>query len=208
MLKFNNAEQAFEYLYFYIISKGVIKKDTIFVSNVGFEIRFPLNNHINTSFRKWSYSYAEREFKWYLSRNRSVENLIKYAPIWDKMHSGNYIVNSNYGWQWNRQDQLNKVINLLKEDKDTRRAVISLYDGKEIDSYYYDTPCTLSITFSILYEKLNMCVVMRSNDLWYGFCNDQYCFSELQKIVAENLNISVGVYYHFVQDLHLYKNTI
>ena len=49
---------------------------------------------------------------------------------------------------------------------------------------------------------------MRSNDLWYGFCNDQYCFSQLQKIVSERLSIDVGVYYHFVNNMHVYESFI
>lgn len=46
---------------------------------------------------------------------------------------------------------------------------------------------------------------MRSNDLWFGFCNDQYCFSKLQEMVSKRLNIGIGWYYHFANDLHLYE---
>ena len=96
-------------------------------------------------------------------------------------------VNSNYGWQWQRKRQLNQMILKLKLDKDTRQAAISIYDGKEHDKYSTDTPCTYAVQFTILNNKLNMCVTMRSNDLWYGFCNDQYCFSMLQQLVALSL---------------------
>jgi thymidylate synthase len=51
-----------------------------------------------------------------------------------------------------------------------------------------------------------MTVLMRSNDLWYGFCNDQYCFSRLQQMVSNELNIEIGTYYHFAQNLHLYND--
>jgi len=50
-----------------------------------------------------------------------------------------------------------------------------------------------------------MCVVMRSNDLWYGFCNDQYCFSKLMELVSKRIGIEIGYYYHFVQNFHLYN---
>ncbi len=53
-----------------------------------------------------------------------------------------------------------------------------------------------------------MCVTMRSNDLWYGFCNDQYQFSKLQELVAEKLDIPMGTYYHFAHNLHLYNDKI
>ena len=117
-------------------------------------------------------------------------------------------VNSNYGWQWKRNDQLNRVINLLKNKPDTRQATISIYDGKEMLDYDYDTPCTYAVQFTILHGRLDMCVTMRSNDLWYGFCNDQYCFSKLQKMVSDELNIEPGVYYHFAHNMHLYNDKI
>ena len=83
--------------------------------------------------------------------------------------------------------------------------MITFYDGKEIFAYSKDTPCTNSIHFQIVENKLCMTVNMRSNDLWYGFCNDQYCFSKLQEMVAKELCIEVGWYYHFVSNMHIYN---
>jgi len=53
-----------------------------------------------------------------------------------------------------------------------------------------------------------MSVVMRSNDLWYGFCNDQYCFSKLQELVSERTGYDVGTYYHFAHNLHIYNDKL
>ena len=117
-------------------------------------------------------------------------------------------VNSNYGHQWQRKRQLDAVVRKLKMDKDTRQACISIYDGKEIYKYGNDTPCTYAVQFTIVRGNLDMCVTMRSNDLWYGFCNDQYQFSMLQQLVASRLDIPVGVYYHFAHNMHLYNNKI
>ena len=77
-------------------------------------------------------------------------------------------VNSNYGWQWERKGQLYNVLEKLKNKKETRHAAISIYDGKEILNYTHDTPCTYAIQFTIIKNKLNMSVYMRSNDLWFG----------------------------------------
>ena len=81
-------------------------------------------------------------------------------------------------------------------------------DGKEISDYAFDTPCTYAVQFTIVNNRLDMCVTMRSNDLWYGFCNDQYQFSKLQETVSERLEIETGVYYHFAHNMHLYNNKI
>ena len=207
-IAYNNATDAFEDLYNFIMSCGInTNVGTKAVYNVGFYLKHPQQRFIKTEWRKFSESYAEREWQWYLSKNRSVEELKKYAPTWDKMHGGDNIVNSNYGWQWSRNNQLEKVIQQLKDNKDTRQAWITIFDGKEKDDYKYDTPCTLSIGFNIIptIETLDMCVTMRSNDLIYGFYNDQYCFSKLQELVADELKLPVGTYYHFANDLHIYE---
>ena len=206
--KFKNAQQAFEFFYEDVKTNGVPFGDTKALFNVGFYIENPEDRSIKTSHRKWNPKYAEKEWLWYLSGNPNAEEISKGAPIWKNMMDEDGNVRSNYGWQWMRNDQLNKVINKLKDDPSTRHAAISIYDGKEIDTYSNDTPCTYAVQFTILDNKLNMSVLMRSNDLWYGFCNDQYCFSKLQKLVADMLAIPTGWYYHHAHNLHLYKNKI
>lgn len=206
-LHFRNAQEAFNYFYDEIVMCGYELKNTRVLYNIGFYIANPTERAIDIEWRKWSAKYAEREWRWYLSQNRSVEEIKKYAPTWDKMHGGDNIVNSNYGWQWGRNNQLKKVIEQLKKDNFSRQAWISIFDGKEKDQYEYDTPCTLAVGFYVRQDeplKLNMTVTMRSNDLVYGFCNDQYCFSKLQEYVANELGLEVGSYYHFAQNLHIY----
>jgi thymidylate synthase len=206
MIKYSNATQAFESLYKYISHHGINLSNTKASTCIGFYIENPMDNEITTKWRKWKKDYAEKEWEWYLSKNPSVSEIKKHAKIWDKMHNGNDIVQSNYGWQWERNNQLQYCIDELLRDNDTRRAFISIYDGKEHENYSHDTPCTLSIGFNIVNNKLNMMVQMRSNDLWYGFCNDQYCFSKLQQHVAKTVNKEIGWYHHFVNNLHIYND--
>lgn len=203
---FNNAQEAFESYYDIINNIGQDFSNTKALFNVGFEILNPLDNYIKTDYRKWNPTYAEREWDWYLSGNPSAVEISKFAPIWKNMMDDEGNVRSNYGWQWKRNKQLDKVVNQLKLNKETRQAVISIYDGKEIDTYKNDTPCTYAVQFTILNNKLNMTVLMRSNDLWYGFCNDQFCFSRLQEMVSIELNIEIGTYYHFAHNLHIYND--
>ena len=203
---FSNAQNAFVMLYDLINREGIEQGNgTKAFLNFGFYINNPLERTINVDWRKFSEPYAEREWKWYLSQNRSVEELKKYAPIWDKMHGGDNIVNSNYGYLWNEEEQLSKVIAQLSKNGTTRQAWITFFDGKRKDEYSYDTPCTLNVGFKVLDGCLHMTVLMRSNDLWFGFCNDQYCFSKLQEDLASALYLYVGWYYHYAADLHIYE---
>ena len=209
---FRNANEAYEYVHDRIIQDGVDFAGTKALFNVGFYITDPMDNKIINKERNWKLDYAEAEWQWYLSGDPSTKKLGdiygKVPEIWKRMEDNSGNVNSNYGWQWKRYGQLDKVIGQLDFNNETRQAAISIYDGKEINKYANDTPCTYAVQFTILHNRLDMCVTMRSNDLWYGFCNDQYCFSKLQEMVSNELNIEPGVYYHFAHNMHLYNDKI
>ena len=209
---FRNANEAYGYVHDQILQHGVTFGNTKALFNVGFYITDPKDRKIINKERKWNEKYAEAEWQWYLSGDPHINTLGeiygKVPEIWKRMADPKGYVNSNYGYQWERNRQLDNVVELLSEEPETRQACISIYDGKEWGEYAFDTPCTYAIQFTIVNNRLDMCVTMRSNDLWYGFCNDQYQFSKLQETVSERLEIETGVYYHFAHNMHLYNNKI
>ena len=209
---FRNANEAYEYIHNRILLDGVEFGNTKALFNVGFYITDSKDRKIINKERDWKEDYAEAEWQWYLSGDPKVSTLGdiygKVPEIWKRMADENGQVNSNYGYQWERNNQLSHIVNMLKANPNTRQATISIYDGKEIGCYTHDTPCTYAIQFTIVHNRLDMCVTMRSNDLWYGFCNDQYQFSKLQEMVSKRLEIDTGVYYHFAHNMHLYNDKI
>ena len=210
--EFYNANEAFEYFYKTISKHGIKFADTRAMFNVGFTILKPEIRTIVNSKRNWNHEYAEAEWQWYLSGDKSIFKLGdiygKIPPIWSRMADPQGNVNSNYGYQWQRNDQIGYVIDKLKRDMFTRHACISIYDGKEHDKFTTDTPCTYAIQFTNVNNYLNMCVTMRSNDLWYGFCNDQYQFSKLQELICKETGLDMGTYYHFAHNLHIYSDKL
>ena len=212
METYYNANHAFNSLRADITDKGIPFANTKALFNIGFYLQNPLDNKITNKERDWKEEYAEAEWQWYLSGDRNIKKLGdiygKIPPIWERMADHNGNVNSNYGWQWLRNDQYEYIIDKLKFENDTRHAAISIYDCKENLDYENDTPCTYAVQFTIINDRLCMSVYMRSNDLWYGFCNDQYCFSMLQKKVAEDVNKDIGWYYHHAHNMHLYNDKL
>ena len=210
--KFRNANEAFQYWYQCIEHYGQDFAGTKALFNIGFEMAKPDEVDIKESWRNWKKDYASAEFQWYLSGDQNIKKLGeiygKVPAIWKRMANKLGQVNSNYGYQWERYQQLDKVIEMLRSDPNTRQAAISIYDGKEMVRYHSDTPCTYAIQFTVVNNRLNMCVTMRSNDLWYGFCNDQYCFARLQQMVAEETDYELGSYFHFAHNLHLYEKDL
>ena len=192
--EFYNANEAFEYFYKRISKYGTTFADTRTLFNVGFTMHRPAFNTIHDTKRNWNLAYAKAEWEWYLSGDK---NISKLGDIYGKVPP-----------IWKRNDQIGYVIDLLKREKHTRQACISIYDGKEHDKFATDTPCTYAVQFTNVDNRLNMCVTMRSNDLWYGFCNDQYQFSKLLELVCKETGLDMGSYYHFAHNLHIYSDKL
>ena len=210
--RFNNANEAYEGVIDEILQRGIDFGDTKAIFNCGFYIDNPSDKAITNVERNWNKKYAAAEWAWYLSGDPKISKLGELYgsihPIWKRMADKNGEVNSNYGYQWQRHNQLEYIVNKLRENPDTRHAAISIYDAKENNEYVHDTPCTYAVQFSIVNNKLCMSVYMRSNDIWYGFCNDQYQFASLQQMIADRLSIETGWYYHHAHNMHLYKNKL
>ena len=113
---FSSASDAYDYWYWKLFRDGQDFGNTKALFNVGFYITNPKNNYILNKDRKWSQEYAEAEWQWYLSGDPSISKLGeiygKIPGIWELMADKYGHVNSNYGYQWKRFNQLDKVIEL------------------------------------------------------------------------------------------------
>jgi len=120
--KFETASDAFNYFFPKIMWDGVKFDNTMTLFNIGFYIEKPMYNHILAEHRNWNDEYAEAEWQWYLSGNPNVDKLGdiygKVPEIWKRMVDSNNEVRSNYGWQWERNYQLDYVVTYRFKSKD------------------------------------------------------------------------------------------
>ncbi|QBZ72780.1 thymidylate synthase [Gordonia phage GodonK] len=128
---------------------------------------------------------------------------------WPKMmtytdHYGDYGARAAHG------DQMRKIFNMLKDDPETRQAILTLWSPEldAGDTKHSDHPCTVSIGFRVRSNHLNMTVTMRSNDIWLGASSDFTQFTLLQATFAEALGYSLGSYTHFVHSMHIYERDV
>lgn len=159
------------------------------------------------SVRGISPSYLCGELLWYFNGMKSTEFISRFSKFWEKISDDGKTANSAYGYLMKYQfgfDQIEKVIELLKKDPNSRRAVINLNTPNEKVIETKDEPCTIALQFMIRKGNLDCTTMMRSNDIWYGTPYDIAFFTELQKYIAQRLGIGYGYYTHFVTSLHLY----
>ncbi len=114
--------------------------------------------------------------------------------------------------------KIRAIIQLLKSDQDTRKAVLNIYGtdnyNEDEDSDHYDgsrrIPCSMYYDFLIRQngkgEKvLHICYHQRSSDFIIHFGNDVYLAWRLMEYVAKEVGVKPGYLYHTIDSLHAYK---
>lgn len=101
-------------------------------------------------------------------------------------------------------DQLQFVIEDLKRNPDSRRAVINIRDNSQ-DMYSEDPACLQHMQFFIRNGGLHLKVLFRSNDACKAAFMNAYALIQIQKKVADALNIPLGSYVHRANSYHCYE---
>jgi thymidylate synthase len=150
------------------------------------------------------------ETLWYLSGSKRLDVIEYYIPRYreySELSRRAKTAPGAYGpriFGGNGRTQYSTVIEHLRNRKDTRQAVIQIFDAKDLGGK--DVPCTCTLQFMARGGKLHMLTQMRSNDVYLGLPHDVFAFTLLQEIVARTLSHEVGLYHHAVGSLHLYES--
>ncbi len=106
-------------------------------------------------------------------------------------------------------DQIEYVINALAEAPHTRRAQAITWKPWE-DAGIHDPSCLQRMWFRVFDDELALNVHMRSNDAFKAAFMNMYAFTDLQRLVAEEVSkrlgrtIKVGQYTHIADSFHIY----
>lgn len=151
------------------------------------------------------------ETLWMFAGRDDVGSLLPYNSNYKNYAEENGRVHGAYGKRWRKHfgpDQILRVIDELKRDPHSRRAVIAMWDPFAADmDAWKDTPCNTHIYFDIREGLLNMTVCCRSNDiLWGCYGANVVHFSMLQELVALDLGVGIGVYRQFSNNFHAYTD--
>ena len=127
--------------------------------------------------------------------------------IWKEFINDDNTFDYTYGERINCYDQLNKVIEELKINPDSRQCLIQIHQPKDVDSFRKKRiPCSLSYQFLIRRNQLDIIYNMRSSDFDTHFSNDIWLADELRNYIANKINIRAGMLHMNIGSLHRYKN--
>jgi thymidylate synthase len=115
-----------------------------------------------------------------------------------------------YGRQWrnfNDQecDQIETIINQLKNDPDSRRIILSAWNPVQLDQMALP-PCHTLAQFRVMNGKLSCQMYQRSADMFLGVPFNIASYALLTHMLAKITGLKVGEFIWTGGDCHIYNN--
>ncbi len=204
----------------HILDEGFEKNDRTGVgtlSTFGYQTRFDLSKGFPlVTTKKIHLKSVIHELLWFISGDSNISYLNKNGvTIWDEWADAEGNLGEIYGVQWRSWkkndgtyiDQLNNLMDSLKNNPDSRRHIISAWNVGEIENMALP-PCHCLFQFYVANKKLSCQLYQRSADAFLGVPFNIASYSLLIYMIAHVLNYSVGDFIYTVGDMHLYNNHI
>ncbi len=169
----------------------------------------PLERHLFLPGRNNDVFATVAETMWVLSGRDDVAWLERYLPRAPDYSDNGTTWRGAYGPRlrcWNGRDQIDEVRKLLLADRESRRAVMSIFDPSRDFAASKDIPCTNWLGWIVRDNQLHMTVVLRSNDIFWGFSGvNSFEWTVLQEMIAFWLDAEVGSADFLAMSLHIYE---
>ncbi len=179
-------------------------QNTLEIRPFVFQLSNPDNKLVTIPGRKINKAFALVEAFQFLSGKPNATQIVRFNSNlnnWVDPETGE--IEAPYGLLV--KDQVPRVIEMLKEDPDSRQAVLTIYNGHEHQKSMLNVPCTCLLQFFVRDGKLELIVYMRSNDLWWGTPYDVYQFTAMQELIGAALEMDLGTYTHIAGSGHIYE---
>lgn len=163
----------------------------------------PRNRLVYNKERNFNIFHALNEAIMLFSPSNKVEHISEFNKNMAKFSDDGKTMFGSYGKRI--AFNIHKIVSILKADKDSRQAVLTIHRMPDLAADTKDVPCTQALQFLIRDNKLLCITTMRSNDIIYGFQFDVFMFTMLQETIANELGIDVGPYIHEPASLHVYE---
>jgi len=212
-----------------ILENGEKKSDrtgtgtrSIFGCQTKYDLRegFPL---ITT--KKVLFSAIVYELLWFLKGASNINDDLKaHTPIWNAWADEHGELGPIYGYQWrywekfvwdekskayqrSHVDQIQNAIDLIKNNPDSRRIIVSAWNVADLDRMALP-PCHAFFQFYVINGRLDCQLYQRSADVALGVPFNIASYALLMTLIAGESGLSPGIFTHTLGDAHIYDNHI
>lgn len=201
-----------------IVNEGTRKEDrtgTGTLSVFGHQMRFNLEEGFPLlTTKKLHLKSIIYELLWFLKGDTNVKYLQENGVrIWNEWADENGELGPVYGHQWRSWpdyngghiDQIQDIVNALKNNPDSRRMIVSAWNVAEVDQMALP-PCHCLFQFYVANGKLSLQLYQRSADTFLGVPFNIASYALLTMMMAQVSGLKLGDFIHTTGDTHLYLN--
>lgn len=201
-----------------IVNEGTRKEDrtgTGTLSVFGHQMRFNLEEGFPLlTTKKLHLKSIIHELLWFLKGDTNVKYLQENGVrIWNEWADENGELGPVYGHQWRswpnynggHVDQIQDIVNALKNNPDSRRMIVSAWNVAEVDQMALP-PCHCLFQFYVANGKLSLQLYQRSADTFLGVPFNIASYALLTMMMAQVSGLKPGDFIHTTGDTHLYLN--
>jgi len=163
------------------------------------------------------------ELLWFIAGDTNAKTLqAEGVTIWDEWAGEDGDLGPIYGAQWRRWraapprgavagappveiDQLTRLVEKIRSDRDSRRLVMSAWNVGELDAMKLP-PCHLLTQFNVHRDRLHCLVTMRSVDVFLGLPFNIASYALLTMMMAQVTDLEPGELVVSLGDTHVYHN--
>jgi len=202
----------------HIRQNGVMKEDrtgTGTQSVFGYQMRFNLQDGFPLlTTKKVHLKSIIHELLWFISGDTNINYLRENGvTIWDEWADEQGNLGPVYGHQWRSWscpngkaiDQLSGVINLIQQNPNSRRMLVTAWNPAEVDQMALP-PCHCLFQFYVANGKLSCQLYQRSADVFLGVPFNIASYALLTMMIAQVCGLEPGEFIHTTGDTHIYKN--
>lgn len=202
----------------HILDEGVEKGDrtgTGTKSVFGYQMRFDLSKGFPCiTTKKLHLRSIIHELLWFLKGDQNIKYLKENGvSIWDDWADEDGNLGPVYGVQWRswetpdgkKIDQIEKLIDGIKNNPDSRRHIVSAWNVADVDNMALP-PCHTIFQFYVAEGKLSCQLYQRSADVFLGVPFNIASYALFTMMVAQACDLEPGDFVHTFGDAHLYSN--
>lgn len=204
----------------YVLENGIEKEDrtgTGTISTFGYQMRFNLEDGFPlVTTKRLHLKSIIHELLWFLSGSTNNNDLEEVGvKIWREWADEYGELGPIYGKQWRswgrsdgtKIDQIQKVIDDIKSNPDSRRLIVSAWNVADIPKMAL-APCHTLFQFYVANGKLSCHLYQRSGDIFLGVPFNIASYALLTMMVAQITGLKPGEFVHTLGDAHIYSNHI
>lgn len=154
------------------------------------------------------------ELLWFINGDTNIKYLTDNGVrIWNEWADDKGDLGPVYGKQWRSWskpngesvDQIEYVLDLLKNDPNSRRILVNAWNVGELSEMAL-TPCHCLFQFYVADGKLSCQLYQRSADLFLGVPFNIASYALFTMMLAKQVGLEPGDYVHSFGDAHIYNN--